>query len=90
MESEMSEINARWKRDHQELRNTAVFLAAISVPLWLVSYQASFPIYTMPQWQWFAAVSIATLLAAIGCTIGAAVLVGAMIVHAKPLEGSNG
>jgi protein-S-isoprenylcysteine O-methyltransferase Ste14 len=85
----MSEINERWARDQWQAKKGAAYLAALAVPLWTVSYQMSEPIYTMPQWQWFSAVSIFSLLAAIGCSVGAACCVGFVLTNEKPLSGSN-
>lgn len=85
----MSEVNERWARDQRAFQRGVAYLVALAAPLWTVSYQMSGPVYTMPQWQWFAAVSVVSLVAAIGCTIGAAVFTGLMITNEKPLPGSN-
>lgn len=85
----MSEVNARWERDHWQIRKVAIYLAGIAAPLWWISYLMTAPIYTMPQWQWFAAVSVGTLVAAAACTIGGLVAIGALLTHDKPLPGSN-
>lgn len=85
----MSEINQRWARDQWQFKKGAAYLVALAAPLWFVSYQMSGPIYTMPQWQWFTAVSVFSLLAAVGCTIGAAVCAGIVLTNEKPLPGSN-
>lgn len=85
----MSEVNARWQRDQNRFKKIAGYLAALAGPSWLISYAASGPIYTMPQWQWFTAVSTVTMVVAIGCSIGTAVIGGIMLTNDKPLSGSN-
>lgn len=83
------EANMRWRRDQWQAKKLATYLAALSLPLWAVSYQVTGPIYTMPQWQWFAAVSVAFLLGALGCSIGSAVAVGFVLTNERPLPESN-
>lgn len=85
----MSEVNERWARDQWQAKKGGTYLAALAAPCWFVSYQLTGPIYTMPQWQWFSATSIAFLLAALGCTIGAACCFGFVLTNEKPLPGSN-
>ena len=85
----MSEINERWVRDQWMFKKNIMYLVALAVPLWTISYQMSGPIYTMPQWQWFSAVSVVTMLCAIGCSIGAAICGGIMLTNEKPFPGSN-
>lgn len=85
----MSEINERWARDQWQAKKLAGYLAVLAVPLWTVSYQMTGPIYTMPQWQWFSAVSVISLLAAIGCSVGSVVCIGFVLTNEKPLSGQN-
>jgi hypothetical protein len=85
----MSEINARWARDQWQAKKAAMFFAVLAAPLWTASYQLTFPIFTMPQWQWFTAISIITGLGAVGTTIGSACSAGFFLLNEKPLPGSN-
>ena len=85
----MSEVNERWQRDQNRFAKLTGYLAMIAGPAWAISYATSGPIYTMPQWQWFAAVSTVTMVAAIVCSIGTAIIGGIMLTNEKPLPGSN-
>jgi hypothetical protein len=85
----MSESNQRWQRDQWQAKKGAAYLGMLAAALWMVSYQMTGPIYTMPQWQWFSAVSVLSLLAASGCTIGSAFCIGFALTNEKPLPGSN-
>lgn len=67
----------------------AGYFIVLAALLWIVSYQTSGPIYTMPQWQWFAAVSVTTMIAAVATSVGAAVCFGIWLTNPEPLPGSN-
>lgn len=85
----MSEINTRWKRDHTFAKRLTAFAIVATPPLWIVSYLAAWPATGVGPWQWFSAVSVATLLGAIAGTAGSLFGIAFLVTDAAPLEGSN-
>jgi hypothetical protein len=85
----MSEVNERWQRDHRSMRRCSQYLAVLAAVTWPISYAASFPIYTAPQWEWWGIVSYGFLAGASICTAGAAITFGLYLTDSAPLPGAN-
>lgn len=85
----MTETNERWAREHRFAKRLTGYVVLASAALWPISYYTSFLAAQNGQGMWFAAVSVVTLLAAIGTAIGGAVCAGIVLTDEAPLPGSN-
>lgn len=86
----MSEINEHWKRDNTFVKKLTLLGVGVTPVLWFVSYQMAWPaMQASGPWQWFSAVSVATLLGSIAGTIATLIGIGAVVTDVPPLEGSN-
>lgn len=89
MTEKLNEVNDRWQRNNREMKRLTAYGAALALVLWPVSYNASLYAAQTGQGIWFTAVSIASLLAALGATVGAAIGAGQVLTDQPPLPGSN-